>query len=249
MSNILFAPFHPWMCILIMMTIYKDLQSEYRFNSFVDSWGKSIDQSRLESRGAASNEQAEPMFSSFCNFVSCYAFTACWHIYIYYTYTCAWISAFSSYVFLIVFGIYTQELKKLHSIPLLVARMLGTCVEMGRRVEAQLRRKRWERRKGTERRTVHKHWPVNKLTRHVRYSYQCSGFCGSLVSFQCLRQRLGRFKPILPIVVSGSAPHQHTWTLARSQETTSYAFCKCMKKIKHVKVENEILSNSLWPLL
>ena len=70
----------------IMMTVYKDLQSEYWLNvcvwSFVVSWGNSIDQSRLESRGAASNEQAEPMFSSFCNFVSCYAFTAGWYIYI-----------------------------------------------------------------------------------------------------------------------------------------------------------------------
>lgn len=34
--------------------------------------------------------------------------------------------------FLCVFGIYTQELKKLHSIPLRVAWMRGTCVERGR---------------------------------------------------------------------------------------------------------------------
>lgn len=71
-------------------------------------------------------------------------------IYIY-IYTCAWIHAFSSYVFLAFNGIYTQELKKLHIIPLLVARMLETCVERGRlsmtgdEEEAQLRRKRWER--------------------------------------------------------------------------------------------------------
>lgn len=68
-----------------------------------------------------------------------------------YIYTCAWIHAFSSYVFLAFNGIYTQELKKLHIIPLLVARMLETCVERGRlsmtgdEEEAQLRRKRWER--------------------------------------------------------------------------------------------------------